>query len=439
MQWPKLFQKEIKSSVSEAQILHPEHHDYAMQDWRSYAREGYAQNPTIFRCIDLIAKNAASITPKVKVRGIPMMDHPLTKLLDKPNIGCGGVEFRTEVFSWILLTGNVFTERLKAGQKVTELWNWQPYAMSIARSTINPLMPMAYKFNKDGMKQRRWDVDPTSGACDMMHWGLFNPSPDDAFIGLSPLSAAASAGDQLNASNKWRYDTFKNDCRPSGILSTEQAITPADHKTLTQTIKEKANSKFLLLGGGLKWQQLGLSAKDADYLAGSKFNKQEICEVFGVPPQLIGIEGSQTFANFEEARYGFWLTTVIPLMDLWYSEMNRWLAPLYGDNVEIYYDESEITALDYVRNKKVQMCLDSKVLSMNEKRELLGYEPSTEPDADALFVDPNLLPMGTDVFMQSEKPAQQAAQSFMKMGMSRADAETKAFEIFNERKCLHHK
>ena len=433
MKWP--FQKtETKSSISEAQLLHTEQHDYPSREWANFAKEGYQQNPTIFRCISLIATNAASIAPQVKVNGEVVENHQLINLLRRPNVDCGAKEFFIEAYSWALLTGNLFTEKTKVGKQVRELWNWQPYLFSIDRSSANPRIPAAYHWNKNGKKSRRWEVDPITGKSDMMHWGLFNPSQDDAFKGMSPMEPAASAGDQLNASNKWRYNLFKNDCRPSGILSTDLPVTSSDEKTLSQRLIEKAKSKFLILGGGLKWTQLALSPKDADFLEGSKYNKQEICEAFGVPTQLMGIEGSQTFANMEQAVLHLYNQTVLPLVDLYYSELSRWFTEDFGP-IEICYNPDTIKALEPERRETLKMRLESPDLTVNEKRELLGYERIDEPDADTLFIDPNKLPMGMEVFTPDEMQAQQAAKSMMRIGMSRDEAETKALEMFGESKC----
>lgn len=443
MVWP--FSKktvETKASISEAQILHPEGHDYAMQDWKAYAKEGFGQNPTIYRCIDLIATNAASVRPYVKVGGDYVDNHPLLDLLKRPNPVTGGQEFRTEAYAWAMLTGNIFTEKKVFPDRVSEMHNWQPFMMSIDRSKTNVQIPLRYWAAKNQPGARSWDVDPNSGESEMMHLALFNPSPNAGFMGQSPLAAAASSGDQLNAANKWRYNMFKNDCRPSGILSTEQAVTSGQRKELNKDMEDnsgwKKAGRFLVLGGGLKYQQLSSTPKDVDWLQGSKFNKQEIAEVFGVPTQLLGIEGSQTFANFEEARYAFYLMTVLPLVDLYFDELNRWLAPFYGENVEICYNKSSIDALDYMRRQTVEMKLNSKVLSVNEKREVLGLPPRDEEEADQIFIDPNLLPLGFGFdFTPEEVEAQKAARAYMAQGMEKETAERKAYEEFLRGDCHH--
>jgi len=437
----RLFER--KSTVSQAHFLNIGDHQPSMESWESFAKEGYRDNSTVYRCISMIASNAASITPYVYVNGEREEGHPLEELLNKPNIDEGGVEFRTASFSWMLLTGNCFTSRdVNSEGMPSELWNWQPYNMKIGHAKNNPKVPAQYKWSaRDYVK--RWDVDPLTGQSDMLHWRTFNPATCNSFYGQAPLSAGAMAGDQLNAANKWRYNVLKNDCRPSGILSTKADVDSGQRKELAKQLEEDHMgftnpSRFIIAGGGeIKWEQLGMNPKDADWLDGSKHNKQELAEVFGVPTQLLGIEGAQTYANYEEARLAFWVETIIPLMDLYFSELNRWLSPLYGGNVELRYDENEITALNVIRQKKLQTCLDSDVLTINEKRAILGYPIDDNPEADSLFIDASKIPLGIDTFTEDESGAKELAQALMRMGHRRIDAEQKAMDLLLDGKCQH--
>jgi phage portal protein BeeE len=168
MPWPfakKPIQTETKTSVSEVQMMHPDGHDYALNDWRAYAKEGYKQNPTVYRCISLIAKNAASVRPYLKRGEEYIEDHPLLDLLQRPNPITGGQEFREEAYSWALLTGNIFCDRSIVGGRVAELHHWQPYGMKIHRSKANIQIPHSY----EAENKRTWEVDAVSGASDMMH------------------------------------------------------------------------------------------------------------------------------------------------------------------------------------------------------------------------------------------------------------------------------
>ena len=45
--------------------------------------------------------------------------------------------------------------------------------------------------------------------------------------------------------------------------------------------------------------------RDAEFLGGKNIKQKDVCEALGVPTQLIGIDGSQTYANYEQARAAF--------------------------------------------------------------------------------------------------------------------------------------
>ena len=210
-------------------------------------------------------------------------------------------------------------------------------------------------------------------------------------------------------------------------------LKPKQRKELQDDInsgsKGKENAgKHLLLGGGLKWTQLSMTPKDSDWLNGSKYNKQEICEAYRVPTQLLGIEGSQKYANYKEARLAVWIETIIPLMELYCSEMNRWLTPDFGDDIEIDYDENDIDALEPMRNERKKQKQESGAYTINEIRQMYGDEPSPEPEADQIMIDSNKIPLGLDVFTADEKDAQAMAKMLMRNGTPKQEAEQKAYE-----------
>jgi HK97 family phage portal protein len=187
---------------------------------------------------------------------------------------------------------------------------------------------------------------------------------------------------------------------------------------------------IMLLGGGLKWQQMAMSPQDMDWLQGTKMLAQEIASVFRVPTQLLGIEGSQTYANYEEAKLAFWLQAVLPKLDLYVNELNRWLAPEFGDNVKICYNKESIEALEPLRREKRRELLETSVLTINEKRELLSYEEMDEDEASTLFIQPNDIPLGADFLDEEDQTLQQAAKALMKLeGLDYKDAYQRAFEL----------
>ena len=398
--WP--FQNNLSIKTSIGEFVHAIKHNFPSDNLEAYAKEGYAENPTVYACIKLVAESMASIPLRVKVNGELVEDHPLKRLLEQPNPDEGGIEFRIAAASWLLMAGNCYMQKLMSGKTPTQLMNWQPYNFSITRRLGNPL-PLRYTYAKNQQHERNFDVDPISGKSEIMHWRTFNPSKSSGEFGQAPLKAAASCVDSANASRLWNYSTTQNSGSASILVTSEQEITPKQQQQLEQNLVEKwmgpknAN-KIKVMGSATKVQTISMTPKDMEWLNGLKLNAQEICSVFGVPTQLLGIEGSQTYANYAEAKVAFYTQAVMPLLNLYISELNRFLSPDFGDSVEICYNKDDIDALEPLRREARAEKLATNVLTINEKRSMLGYDRIEEPDADALFVSPQDIPLGLSMY-----------------------------------------
>ena len=434
----KRFGSKPETKASQGDIIFGDKHESTLLNAEAYSKEGYGQNPTVFRCVDLISKCAGAIRLQVAVNGERVEDHPLQKLLDRPNPDQGGVEYRTEAFMWVVLQGTSFQERINSGLdgRPIQLWNWQPYSMTIDHKA-GDRMPSRYVFNKYGDGSKSWDVDVVTGESDMLLWRTANPMPNASSRGLSPMAPGASSVDSYNLAMAWRKNNMKNGGSPKHLVSFEsgsQVNTKEVERKLAERYSGPSGKRFMVAAGGkMDIKALENSMRDAEWLNGTKLNKQEICEVFGVPAQLLGIEGSQTFANYAEAREAFYLDTVIPWTELYISELNRWLADSFEDGAKVCYTPDTIDALEGRRLAKREQILQSNVFTINEKRALFDYEANPDPEADVLFVDPSLLPLGMDVMdLQTEE----ATKGLQRLGLDRQEAETKAQEILAERSKL---
>ena len=69
-------------------------------------RQGYERNAIVYRCVRLIAENAASIPWLVYENGEDDPTHSLAQLLGRPNVREAGPAFLEAVFSNLTLFGN---------------------------------------------------------------------------------------------------------------------------------------------------------------------------------------------------------------------------------------------------------------------------------------------------------------------------------------------
>ncbi len=365
---------------------------------KTYAAEGYQKCVIVFRCVDIISKSLAAIPLRLYRGDKEVTKHPIIDLLNRPNPSQSYGEFSAWAVAMRLLTGNSYVERIFAsGNKYGELWCWMPYSMKIEEHKKASRLPMKYIYD-DGQadNKREWLVDPITGACDLLQWKTFNPL--DPWYGLSPLAAASMSVDQHNEANAWNMKLLQNNAMPSGALVAGASLSDPQFTRLKKELEDnyqgsKNARKPLLLEGGLDWKQFSLSPADLDWLEGKNVSGREIAAAFGVPTQVIPLMGDQTFANYEQARLALWQDTVVPLASDWADSLTRWLAPIYGEDFRLEPDTDAIPALEPVRAQKWTAIAGADFLTINEKRERLGFEPLPSDGADQVYIPASSLPL----------------------------------------------
>jgi len=364
----------------------PRHYD-------TLAAEGYQKNAVAFRCISLVSQNAAAVPWQLfdgeGASRRRVEAHPLLELLKKPNPMQGGAELFAALFSSYLIAGNSYLEAAgPKGDAPLELWQLRPDRMKIIPGGSG--IPSGYRYTVNGASVD-YRADPLTGAADILHLKSFHPLDD--WYGMSPLEAAAFSIDQHNEAAAWNAALLQSSGRPSGALvykpqhpDAVDTLTAEQREALKEEIAQyfsgPANAgRPIVLEGGLDWRDMSLSPKDMDWLAGKDVSAREIALAFHVPPQLVGIEGSLTFANFEQARLALFDDAVLPLLDRTKDALNNWLAPRFGTQLTLEYDTDAIEALAPRRAAVWSRISGASFMTLNEKRRALGLTPLPGGDA----------------------------------------------------------
>lgn len=348
------------------------------RDYAALAREGYLSNAVVHRAVRLIAENAAACSYLVFEGAQEREGHPLAQLLARPNPRQDGVAFLEAAVSHLLLAGNAYVEAVALDDAVRELYVLRPDRMKAVPGPDG--WAEAYEYSAGGRSVRFDQL--VSRVPPILHLSYFHPLDDH--YGLAPLEAAAVAVDTHNAAAAWNKALLDNAARPSGALvysGPEGAVLSDEQfdrlkRELTDTYQGAVNAgRPLLLEGGLDWKAMSLSPKDMDFLEAKHTAAREIALAFGVPPMLLGIPGDNTYANFQEANRVFWRQTVLPLASRIGLSLAQWLAPQFGDGVRLVIDTDKIDALAADRSALWQRLTDAPFLTLNEKREAIGYAP----------------------------------------------------------------
>ncbi len=285
----------------------------------TFARETYMKNVIAFRCIDEIAKGAASVewniyTRDGKGRRKKIEDHSLIELMKRPNPNEGFPFLMIKSVAYLAISGNVFIERVSptTGPNKSipkELYVHRPDRFKILVDSDTGLLT-GYEMNAGG-KKTEWDVDPVTQQGDILHLKGFNPLHD--FWGMGATEPTAREIDTANEATLWQKSLLENQGRPGMLFMFKGELSEDQQKAFEKQLNEKYNGganagkNMLLWGGetgvqggsgggvGIDVKPYGFTPQEMDWLESNRELARRIAFGYGVPPQLIGIPGDNTY------------------------------------------------------------------------------------------------------------------------------------------------
>ena len=349
---------------------------WAPREYASFAREGYAQNAVVHRCVRMVAEACASIPLGLYEGDAEITGHPLLDLLKRPSPGMTGTDLLESWYGFLLVSGNAYMEAVALDGRPRELYALRPDRMKVVPGADG--WPEAWEYEVGG-RSVRYAGEIAPGVRPILHLRLFHPGND--YYGLSPIEAAATAIDIHNEASRWNKALLDNSARPSGALVYAAAngqMTGEQFDRLKRELEASYQGtrhagRPLLLEGGLDWKPLSLSPKDMDFIEAKNAAAREIALALGVPPMLLGLPGDNTFANYKEASRSFWRQTVLPLVNRTARALGGWLAPAYGAALELRADLDQVEALSPERDALWTRLDKATFLTRDEKRAAAGY------------------------------------------------------------------
>ena len=216
-------------------------------------------------------------------------------------------EFWEYLIVSLCLRGNFYAYKVKALGEVVELL---------------PLLPNSVQPKLDENWNPVYQVTFPDGSCDVLSqdeiWHV-RTFTTDSLVGLSPISYARQAIGLGLATEEHGARLFSNGTVSSGVLQTDQVLTDEAYKRLKENFQERHQGlsnahKPMILEMGLKWNQISMSAEDAQFLETRKFQLEEICRIFRVPLHMLQNTDRATFNNIENLGMGFVNYSLVPYL-----------------------------------------------------------------------------------------------------------------------------
>lgn len=381
------------------------HASFMNRNYEAFADEGYKKNVIAFQAINKKAKAVAQIPWVLKSPDDKeITNSPVLEALKTPNPAQSFKEWLEATVGFYCISGNNYWEKTKSTRgDPLEFYTLRPDRMTVKCGADGMPQMFSYKVNTEGVE---WKVE--EGL--IRHIKTFNPLDD--IYGMSPIEAGAFSIDQHNESNKWLQGLLQNGASPSGMLINESEMSDDQFNRLKAEIDEKYSGgnnagRPMLLEGGLKWQQLGMSPQNMSIIESKYTSARDIALALEVPPLLLNIQGDSTYSNYKEARLAFYEETVIPLAQLLVDEFNDWNQDsLRGNLFEL--DLNKIPAMIDKRMLLWDMADKSTDLTINERRELKGYDPID--GGDTVYINTSQIPLNFDSDIDGEQSGHDAEQ-----------------------------
>jgi HK97 family phage portal protein len=150
----------------------------------------------------------------------------------------------------------------------------------------------------------------TVRAEDMLH--VPGPLSDDGYSGRSVIATFRDTLGLGLALERYGGEFFANAATPAGTLTTPARLSAVARQNITDALQEKhatpgRRHRTLILEESLKFEPIGISHEDSQFIESRRFTVEEICRVFGVPPHMVGgdVRGSLTYANSQDESLRF--------------------------------------------------------------------------------------------------------------------------------------
>ena len=335
-------------------------------------------------------------------------DSRLNELLKYPNGEDTWADLIEQWCGFKLITGNsfIYAKMIEGGAnegKPFELYALpSQYMAIIANVDVFPPIRVGYQL----FYGKLWTFDTK----EILHDKYFNPYwslTGNELYGQSPLLAAARTLTRSNEAKTASVAAFQNG-GPAGVLfMNDDRYDPMSGTQQAQALKKAISEKggsfnynsIAVSGFKVDWKQIGLSPVELNIIESEKWDMKALCNIYGVPAQLLNDSENKTYNNQREGEKALTLRCAIPLLDSLTENLNRKLHSDWGyrgTNLYVGYDIQVYQELEANKTEQVDWLDKAWWIPPAQKLEIMGikapeYVPQEE--LEKIYVPSNLQPL----------------------------------------------
>jgi HK97 family phage portal protein len=223
---------------------------------------------------------------------------------------------------------------------------------------------------------------------EILHDKYFNPQwgvTGGQLYGQSPLRAAAKNLTRSNEAKTAAVASFQNG-GPAGVLfMNDERFDPTNGQAQAQALKTAVSQKggsanfnsIAVSGYKVDWKQIGLSPVELNIIESEKWDLKALCNIYGVPSQLLNDSDSKTYNNQREGEKALTLRCAIPLLNSLTENLNRKLHSDWGykgTNLYVDYDLSVYGELEANKSEQTDWLDKAWWISPKQKLDIMNIE-----------------------------------------------------------------
>jgi HK97 family phage portal protein len=234
----------------------------------------------------------------------------------------------------------------------------------------------------------------------VLHEKYWNPNwsiSGEQLYGMSALKAALKNVLRNNSAKDASRAKFQNGGLEEIIYMDDQRFSAEQGLQQANALKIKLAEEYsgpanqgkrAISGIKVGTTTLGLSPVDLGIIDSEKWDAVMFCNVWGVPPELLGLV-QKTYNNVKEAEKALTTRSAIPLLVSRRNSLNRKFQTDWGfkgRNIFIDFDTECFGELQTDIKDIVDSTSKMLMLTPNEERIAMGWEARPEPEADEPWV-----------------------------------------------------
>ncbi|MGF6839895.1 HK97 family phage portal protein [Paraburkholderia youngii] len=346
----------------------------AWQENRELAPDTLLAFFAVYACITLISADIGKLDIRLLERDDDVwtaVENPAySPVLRNPNHYQNRIQF---VENWImskLTRGNTYVLKGRDARGVVDAL----YVLDASNvmPLVTPRGDVYYQLSADNLNGLE-DIERTVPASELIHDRmncLFHP-----LVGTSPIFACALAARQGLAIQGNSANLFENGAQPGGILIAPGAISDES----AERIKKRWNDNYsgvnrgktAVMGDGMKYQQLAMTAIDSQLVEQLRMTAEVVCSVFHVPQYMIGLGTNPSYNNIEALSQMYYSQCLQSLIEAF--ELNLGVGLNLPREYKIGLDLDGLIRMDsQALIKTLADSVRGGLLSPNEAREKLN-------------------------------------------------------------------